>query len=1062
MGNVTILKASAGSGKTYRLVWEYISAVVEDPALYRHILAVTFTNKATAEMKERIVRQLHALASGADSPYLEGLAAKTGWSRPAVREKAGLALHNILHDYSRFQVVTIDRFFQGIIRSFMRELGISLDFNIELKTSTLLEAAADALVERTSSDPDLKRWVAGFADEQAVAGKNWDVRRKLAEAGEELFGEEWGVDPGEEERRRARREKLEAAMKAADAEKARVCGRMQAAAARAMEIIDGNSLSPADFYQSRSGVGAFLQRTAEGAIAPRNTYVDKALEGDGGWYSQKSPHKEQIKALIPALRPLLEEICRTWDEEHRAIYSAAALERRYRTFGLLDEMAHEVSQLCAERNIMPIARTNHIIRKLTEGNGAPFIFEKAGNHYSRFLIDEFQDTSSMQWGNFVPLLQNALSQSAGQPVLLVGDVKQSIYRWRGGDWRILAAGAGAALGDAREEALGVNYRSLPVVVEFVNTLMEECVGRDADYLERIAGEAAAKRYINLNEAEYLSGMPRAAYAGHGQTTPEGKRGGYVTLTMARPGDESGKDALVERVEELQRRGFGPSEIAILVRRRNEAQQVARTMLAYKAANPDSPYSYDVVTAEALYIGSSPAVEFLAACMGLAADPGDDVGRAVWNRHAGRPFGEQLPPEEKEFLASAAATPPQECFRRILMRYGDMAGGGQIAYVQAFEEQIVRFCNSGVADLQLLLEWWREEGSTESVYMPENGSAIRIMTIHAAKGLEFGAVILPYCSWGLAPRADSPVKVSSDEEPFRGLERLSLGFTSDLGRSAFASDYYNELVMSHIDNINLLYVALTRAREELHIYMARKADRQPGKDDKFVTVGDLIADAADMSGARIGGMKGEACEAGEGRSSITFGQPVRRTACVREDSGGIDVGYPTRDPGLRVRLRFPSQRYTDGGETPPALTPRSYGVMMHRIFEKAASRDDIAEAVRNLARDGAISAEEAARLAEMTEQAMADPLIGGWFDGSWQTVRNENEIIMPGEGAGVRRPDRVMVKGRRAVVVDYKFGEKDRAGYRSQITAYKDILARMGYQPVEGYIWYVSLGKAEQV
>ncbi len=1041
MGSVRIIGASAGSGKTHRLVGEYIGALVADPSAYRHILAVTFTNKATAEMKERIVRELNALALGRPGPFMDQFTAEYAIAPEEVAARAAKARSNILHDYSRFSVMTIDKFFQQIIRSFLRELGIAPDFNLELQTGTLLETAADALIEQTAEDLGLKEWIGRFTDEEMDSGKKWDVRGKLASAGGAVFSEEW-------EGGRGLRKALGEAVEAASRQEAEAIERMQAAARGALAVMDAHGLTAADLPYGGAGVAGYIASTAAGhAKDYHKPRILRALESDEGWASKKTVADPRIRAAVPALRAGLAGICTLWDDHHRLFHSVALLRKRYRSFGLLDDISRQVECICAAQNIMPIAYTNRILGQLIAGNDTPFIFEKTGNTYSRFLIDEFQDTSRRQWENFVPLLRNALAQSDRAPVLLVGDVKQSIYRWRGGDWRILASDA-ATIGPSVAGSLDTNRRSRGQIVAFNNAVTGLCVERDACNLKAMLDEACAGGYLSPGKRDELAAMLPRAYEGHTQQPLPGRTGGYVTVNLRGAPDEEAPDPVVTRIEELQARGYAPGDILILVRRNDEAQQIARMLLDRKAANPDSPYAYDVVTSEALRIGASPAVEFIMACLRIAADPADTIPRAVWNRHHACPPHRSIPADEEQFLRSLALVPPGEAFQRIALRYRTGDDRASMAYVQALHEQIVRFCNTTVADLPLLLKWWDEQGRRESVYMPANRSAIAITTVHAAKGLQQKAVVLPWCSWPLGPKAGSTIWAGSDAGPFRGLGRVAIGYEKAAAQSYFSEKYYEETVMAHVDNINLLYVALTRARDELHIFLP-----QPQGND--TTVGELLAAA--VAAGEIGG---NILREDDALTVKAFGEPVVQQPDSGEAGQEIFTGYPVRDPGMRLRLRLPSSRYAAEDGTLPPLSPRDYGVLMHRVFENAATADDLHNALAAMRGDGALSPGEAARLEQMVSAALADPRVGGWFSGEWEVVRNEHDIILP--GTGVRRPDRVMVQGTRAVVVDYKFGTRRDPAYARQIGEYKRIMCDMGYTRVEGYLWYVSGGEVVQV
>ncbi len=1042
------MRASAGSGKTHNLVGEYLRAVVVNPLVYRNILAVTFTNKATEEMKERILRELHTLASGAPSRYTASLSSETGLTEAAIRANAAQARGNILHDFSRFHVMTIDRFFQSILRSFLRELGISPDFALELKTDTLLEKAADALIERSNQDEGLKTWIGEFVGERLDESAGWDVRAKLADAGKTVLSEGWDAAPTEE---RSLRDMLGEAVAQATAERDRVFEQIRAAAGEALAVMDEHYLDISDFSYGKNGISGFFLRTSQGRLedyrAKSRVANARGSEDGTGWINKSSAARTRIMEALPALLEILERICALWDANRTLVNSVEVLRGRFRSYGLLEDISQEVERLCGEGNIIPIAQTNKILARLVAGNDAPFIFEKAGNHFSRFLIDEFQDTSHTQWGNFVPLLQNALAQSSGEPVLLVGDIKQSIYRWRGGDWRILSEQVPRLFGEAVEKPLATNFRSLRQVVEFNNRAIGECRTLDEATMAGILATAQADGYLSAEKAQALGAMLPAAYAAFEQQVRPGNDGGYVTVTMRSASkDDEGPDPVIGRVEELQRRGYRASQIAILVRRNAEAQQIARLLLDRKASQPGSPYCYDVVTAEALQVGSSPAVGFIIACLGMAADPEETLGRVVWNRHFGRPMHEPLPAEEEDFLRPLALCPPQEAFNKVLARYN--VGTDQTAYVQALHEQLLRYCSNNVADLPLFLEWWHEKGATEAIWMPAGGNAISIITIHKAKGLEFPAVILPYCSWPLAPKGGSVMRASCENSPVSHLGSVDISHGDAASQSWFSEDYYTELTLAHVDNINLLYVALTRAERELHVCIPRRK----AKAKENVTVGDLLTQA-------VTGMGGETTRDDERMQTIEFGQPAPPPQEIHKGEGPIPVDYLTREAGPRVKLRLPSSRYFEDAGGAPALSPRDYGMLMHRVFESADTVEQLREALASMRLGGELSPAEAGQLESMVSAALSDERIASWFDGSWQRVRNENDIIVP--GLGTRRPDRVMVREGNAVVVDYKFGLRHDNAHKRQVEEYKKLLTSMGYTNIEGYLWYVSLGEVEE-
>lgn len=1039
-----ILNASAGSGKTYQLAYKYVHDVVQQPTLYRHILAVTFTNKATEEMKSRILKEIHLLAAGGRSAYLDTLCRELAMDADAVRKRAAEAQARILHDYSRFTVLTIDTFFQRILRAFIKELGIDLDYNIEIETASVLTKSADTLVEAIATDRDLLRWMTEFVEERIAEGRKWDVREGILSLGGELFKEKnretLVSSRSKEDLRRIVRE----ATAHAEATKRQ----MLDAAAQAVQTIVDAGLSALDFSGKSRSFAHYFYAVAAGDIKAPSATVLKMSAATEGWCAKGSP----AEALVPRLQPLLRTMCDLYERNIRSWNTCDLLRENYRSFALLSDLYAKVQQLCDEQNMMLLSETKYLLAEFIGHNDAPFIYEKVGNRFERFMIDEFQDTSVREWENFLPLLQNAMAQCEETSVLIVGDIKQSIYRWRGGDWRILHEGARQALGERNTEVknLEENWRSLPVIVEFNNRIIERVVADDNAALDARLDEAVARQEIAAATAAQLRGTLADAYCGHAQK-PRRKAPvcGYVSVETF-----AGEPPVVGRICELLDRGFRPCDILILVRGATDGAKIAAELLDFKARNTEARYRFDVMTQEALVVGNAPVASFIAAALRLALNSDDSLNRAICNRYLDRPFDRPLSDAERAFFRSIRLLSPEEAFERIVMHYDLQRDKLQTAYLQAIHEQIIAFCTNKIADIPLFLAWWDEQGSARSLSVERSEQAVEILTIHKAKGLENRAVLIPYCSWQLEPKSSGMqqnIVWAEAQGATAEVGRFPVRFKKNMAQSDFSEEFHRETVYSHVDNINLLYVALTRAAESLHVFVPRQEGR----------IGSLLLRhlAADGDRAVLGDLVGR-CTCTESSERFEFGEFAGPADSCRE--GGVRhvvlENYSTSHADLRLRL--PSQRYfEDAG--PAELSPRDFGILMHRAFEHADSEPEIERAVARMELDGTLSAADAARLRQAIAQALADPVAREWFGGRWQRIRNEQEIIIPG-ASSPRRPDRVMTDGERAVVVDYKFGEHDPARYRRQIADYCALLRQMGFARTEGYLWFVRLGRIERV
>lgn len=1044
-----ILNASAGSGKTYRLAYKYVYDVLSscnsreefDPTAYRRILAVTFTNKATEEMKSRILRQINALASGADSDYLAMLKRDTGASEAELRRRAMRVRTAILHDYSRFTVLTNDTFFQRILRAFIKELGIELNYSLELDTAPILSQSADAIIEEIGDNKELYEWVKELAQDRIEAGVGWNVREGILLLHNELFKEyaQTAIEGT------ADKQQLKKTIFAFAAKAEKAVADLRTKAQNAIDMIVDAGYEIGDF---RSNTISYLVKIAGGELA-MPTATAGALVGAApeAWFTKKKKPDANLLSLATRIQPIMDEVCTRVADIISASNSRHILLQNYRGFALLNDLYRKSMEICREENTMLLSETKHIISQFISESDAPFIYEKVGNRFERYMIDEFQDTSLGEWHNFLPLLRNAMAQSEEVSVLLVGDIKQSIYRWRGSDWNILGSMAPDELGreDTDIETLDGNYRSLPTVVEFNNMIFDKCVKRDNNDLNKMLDTALEQEKISPATYRHLRDTMLRAYDGHTQQ-PRRRctHSGYVNISIYNEEPD-----IVSRIKSIIDKGYRPCDITILIRDKKDCYQIAQQLLAIKKEN-NPRYCFDVMTQEALKLNNSPAVKFILAAMRLVVNRRDRLSLAIYNRyHKACDFTATLTIDENAFMDSLRMLSPEEAFEQLVMRYYSELNG-QTAYVQAMHEIVVKFCANRVADITLFLKWWDENGDKKSVSVERSESSIEIMTIHKAKGLENKVVIIPYCTWKLDPKTNTgsikntiwtaPVAGSGIE----GLNTFPVAFNKAVADSAFAEGYYTETVYAHVDAVNLLYVALTRAAEQLHIFISENALSGAANAGRFIcNVLPTDAFVPKEDGTRQ-------YEVGCNESPEPFNEKSDNTQRVRI------TDYHTSP--VDMRLRLPSERYFDKGET-VHLSPRNMGITLHQVFENAASREDIATAIGQMVIDGTLSENEAQNLTTQVERTLNNTIAGEWFGEQWSVVRRENNIIVP--HIGCRRPDRVMINGRKAVVVDYKFGEPKNE-YADQIAEYSTLLMQMGYEDVRGYLWYIKSGEIVEV
>ncbi len=1061
-----ILNASAGSGKTYALAYKYICDVLGDapeqgtfdPTAYRRIVAVTFTNKATTEMKSRILRQIQALASGGKSDYLADLARDLGLDEQELRRRAKIVRTAILHDYSRFTILTNDTFFQRILRAFVKELGIELGYSLELDTAPVLSKSADAIIEDIASNTELREWVMEMAQDRIEAGERWNIRDGILLLNSELF-KEYTKEPIAQV---TDKRQLKAAVFSYAKRVDRIVEELQAKAHTAMQAIADAGLTNSDF--SYHFTDYFDKVSALGAVLPTTTILKHIDDAPEAWFTKSSKVADKA-GIVGTLQPILAEICDRVEEVDRMRKSRDILLRNYRSFAILGDLYRKSVEICKEENTMLLSETKHIISEFITENDAPFIYEKVGNRFDRYMIDEFQDTSLGEWRNFLPLLRNAMAQSEQVSILLVGDIKQSIYRWRGSDWSILGSTAPAELGKENVDiqTLGCNYRSLPRIVEFNNEVMGRAVEIDNEALNSRLDKAVAEKKIEQSRSAALHDTLRKAYDGLRQTPMrKSKHEGYIKVSVCKEEPD-----VVGCIKALIDRGYRPCDITVLVRSKRESYRLAEALLAVKA-DGDGRYRFDVMTQEALKINGSPSVRLILAIMRLAVNRNDTLSKAVCDRMLkGCDFTAPITESENSFLDSLRTLSPAEAFERVVMQCG-LSRAKDAAYIQALHEHVVRFCASKVADIALFLRWWDENGDGKSVCVERSDSAIEIMTIHKAKGLENKVVLLPYCNWSLDPKADSGWRKNmfwakpSKKSGLEGVGTFPVPVSKAASESAFAEGYYDEVVYSHVDSINLLYVALTRAAEELYIFIPQMSLARSNN------AGTLVYNA-------IGADK-FTFDTESDTTVCTFGKPdtpepdsEKSEEEKRSETANASMQVRLTEYGsspVKMNLRLSAARYFEEGEK-VCMTPRNMGILLHRAFENAATRDDIFAALAQMVTDGVLSAEESTALAGQITSTLDNTVAGEWFSDKWTAVRREENIVIPREatkgvgdaadGSGLRRPDRVMLRGDEAVVVDYKFGKRKKE-HTEQVCGYAGLLTAMNYSRVRGYVWYVHDGE----
>jgi len=1088
---LNIYRASAGSGKTYRLTQDYIHLLFEPSKerAHRRILAVTFTNKATDEMKSRILMELHALGQGEKSDYRAGLMKDFNMDEPTVNERAKHILTGILHDYSSFSISTIDKFFQQVIRSFARDIGVHGGYNLELDTSSTLEQSVDNLFLDLSKaeNKQLLQWLTQFAEERIEQSENWNMRSNIMELGREVFKESYQHKAEDTNRKLHEREFLSNYRKSLRQIKTDFEDKVKQTATKALNIIARNGLMPDNFKGGSRSAMKTLEKLTKGVDKVSDSFL--ALANDVNNCYSKSTPQDIVAAIENAysggLQQYLEQLTELFTIEIITYNSASLVVKHINTLGILSDLAVQIKKLTDEQNTMLISDTNLLLNKIIDNSDAPFVYEKTGIHIEHFMIDEFQDTSTLQWKNFYPLVANSLSH--GRFNLVVGDVKQSIYRWRNSDWKLLDE---KVLTDFRpeqvhEENLETNWRSDRNIVDFNNSFFY----RAAQLLQAKLNENLKAALPVYPELEVLTHKIEHAYSNiHQLKSPKAGTGRVQLSFIPRDENDDGWKAeslkrLPAMLEKLQDQGYRPGDIAILVRKNEEEQNVIRRLLNYKTTpEAKAGYCYDIMGNEGLLVGAAASVRFVLGLLQLFVNPTDSIQQTIVNYEYAR--GRQGKPEDEAL--NACFSPTDSSFKGfsplftdvenrqlLLLQHGslyDMVeqiislfGAGtwhnEAVFIQAFQDVVFRFATNKTADLNSFLTWWKKHGEKQCISTPDNQSAFRIMTVHKSKGLDFKVVIIPFCEWDLDSRMRSILWCEPTQAPFNELPLLPIEYGSKLGQSIFAESYFDEQMHLYIDSLNIAYVAFTRAKNEL-ICMAPAPKKEPDSLDKINSLAALLTACFTVG---TPGLEAEIIPLTDSYSDeeklFELGEP---TLAVYNDKPNTDINekineYPSVSSTDRLSIRHQSADYLLESQS---LTDSrlNYGIIMHDILRQITHKSDQPKAILELVRSGRISEKESKVVETELDAFWSLPETGDWF-GPDIRVLNETAILIPtGEQY---RPDRVIIRDKVATVVDYKFGDKESKQYLQQVKRYMNLIAEMGYE-VSGYVCYVSLRKVEKV
>ncbi len=1035
----SIYDASAGSGKTYTLVREYLRIILtaqRDDA-YRNILAITFTNKAVHEMKSRIVGSLSEFAK--DDPndkavdLMESLSVLTGLSLNRIKEKSQQIIRHIIHNYAAFDISTIDKFTHRVIRAFSHDLNLPVTFEVSLDTENLLAEAVDAIIARAGEDDILTKLLIDFTMEKTDDDKSWDISREIFNTGRLILNENNRDEIANLQQTTitdfiALKQKLSDACAALESENA---GLAQAA----LGVLEHHGVELKSF--SGSYFPKHLEGICRGVFNPANkTY----REPEDIKVNKGAKDINIIESLVPQLLDITNRIYKNYGR--RDFYKAFL--RNITPLSLLNTVGQELKQIQAEQNVLSISEFNAIIHNEIQNQPAPFIYERLGERYRHFFIDEFQDTSEMQWQNLVPLINNALAgqDDYGQKgtLLIVGDPKQSIYRWRGGkaeQFIGLSKGENPFSNpDKQLFSLDTNRRSYAEVVRFNNELFA-----------MLSEEFAHADYNDL-------------YLNRSRQLPNDKKGGYVDIRFLDEATENEEGESPDRnsqftaaieatIAQALERGFLHREIVILTRKRDQGVAVAKYL---------TERNIPIVSSETLLLIHAMEVRFMVALLRYLDNNADAEAKAFFLYYIAKELQSALPLHD--FIATGISHRDEVHFESWLQAMGVKLPFGDIrrkslyeavemivaacirpeknnAYVQHFLDIVLEREFRSQGGLSDFLDFWEKSGSKFSIASPEGRDAIRIMTIHKSKGLEFPVVIFPFAEEDFSRKPKDKLWLDIEDDTM-GIPKVLIDnnkAVEGFGEGA-AVIYQQKKQEELLDNINVLYVALTRAEEQLYIISGMNLNKNGTVKEN------------NLSAFFIKYLQKENLF-DTGRFHYHFGNPEKVSPKPKETDKPIAITPVIEAMDMSAIKIAQREAIMWGSRQQEAI---EYGNLVHEVMSFVHTAADVDLAVTKALESGIVNLLQSGAIREMAQRIVTEPeLLPFYAPGN--TILNEQAIIR--QSSGILKPDRMALGSDGGVLLlDYKTGAH-LPKHNQQLEAYAAAIEEMGYHVTKKALVYIG-------
>lgn len=1044
---LNIYKASAGAGKTYTLTKEYIKLLFKKENNYRKTLAVTFTNNACDEMKSRILEALYELSYNPDAPYIEDLKQVENTDDiTIIQKKAHRIFRDLLHNYSFFFIETIDSFTQRVIRNFAKDLNLPPKFSLELDPDTILETIIRKLLTNSAENPELHKLLIDFAFEDIDSNKQTNLKKEIKEASKLLFEEKFQAE-------NTVAKDFETTLKNMhtffDEQSILIKNYEQQVCGYAKDIIQAianTGLTKDDFrkYGKASCLNVLDKIIAKDfsknvdTILSADKVITKSLDASKKMQIELL-YNQKLNELLGALHSLLGE-----SPDKRNYCTAKKYVQHKQGIILSQYIQSELDAYCRDENAFFLSFANMLLKGIINKSDTPFVYEKIGQQIENIMIDEFQDTSNMQWDNFKPILSNLLAQqteneSSGYG-LIIGDVKQSIYRFRNGDWNILHNLTNSdnnefEINDHSEE-IKTNFRSYKNVIEFNNKFFE---------LYSKFVDARFNQTYETNKDTITT-----IYKDCAQHTKKGSDGCVEVQLINPDGSMSANEAkeihlqaIFDKVVSLLQQGRNAEDIMILCYKNNTISDIVQYFNEKKNEEEYKDYeeAFSIMSKQALLIDSAPSIQFIINFLQRMTMNEKDKGKEFVDASLAFYYQTLFPEHANSASLLDINTIPDitigrnmsifDTCEQIILQYKLNTVSSEIPFLTNFQDIVHNYSKNNNTNISHFLEHWEEIKDKTYLSQSKRIGSLQAATIHSSKGLQYPVVILPDFAKTTAPKNARALYKTNDN-------RLSIvKMEGDMKETNFKDEFVEEMYLTEIDNINALYVACTRAEEELYIFDVCNKQNAEKKRSLFDET--------------VSAMDNDECEnyffrKGTANASKTTGQ----------STSGLNQ-YVVYEPEARLLPEKNSRHFEDKLNQPQ--TQREHGLLMHQILEHITTAEDIDRCILQYAPIELVNEKEREEITQSLRTKLADSRIAPWFDNSWDSILTEQTLMMPN---GIeKRPDRMIVRGKEITVIDYKFTKEHEESHIKQVREYMHILSQMGYT-TKGYIWYVDLNDIVEV